>query len=97
MMMEESTGHLMNPSQPLLTKLFGARKYQYKLQLDQEFPNTIFRERNINITVKLSDSNSEKVLNCKLLLIQQILSIFVWGSVMQMDAGLRKIKSVKIS
>jgi hypothetical protein len=45
--------------------MFGVKKYQYRLQLQQEFPSTIFKERNINICLNLVDKNSQKVLNGK--------------------------------
>ena len=45
--------------------MFGQHKYQYRLVLTEEFPSVIFKERNINVGVKLQDHNMETVLNCK--------------------------------
>lgn len=82
---------------PLISQLFGKKKYQYKLQLQGELPNTIFKERNINISVNLTDSKGEKILNCNYYLIQPTSSIYVWEFVIQTVNGLPKIGQDKTS
>jgi hypothetical protein len=82
---------------PLLTQMFGNKKYQYKLELQEPIPSTIFKERNINISLKLIDKNSQKVLNCKFFSIQPTLSTSVWEFAMKMVIGLLRIRPVRAS
>lgn len=79
----------------MITQLFGKKKYHYKLQLQEPAPTTIFKERNINISVNLVDMNNEKIMNCKSFSIQPTSSIFAWEFVMLMENGLQKIGWVK--
>lgn len=50
-------------TEPLVEQLFGKKKYEYKLQLVGNPPETIYKERNINLSVELVTLNDEKVLN----------------------------------
>lgn len=43
--------------------LFGASSYKYKLVVDGEFPETLYKERNFNCSVKLIDLETGKDLN----------------------------------
>lgn len=81
----------------LLTQMFGNKKYQYRLELQEPIPSTIFKERNINISVNLIDKNSQKVLNCKLFSIQPTLSTSALEFVMKMAIGLLRIRQVRTS
>ena len=40
---------------PLVQGLFGKKTYLYKLELEGEFSSTIYKERNINISVVLKN------------------------------------------
>ena len=57
---------------PLVEELFGKKKYSYRLELVEELANPIFKERNINLSVRLVNLNGEKILNCSHSLIQPI-------------------------
>lgn len=35
--------------------MFGSTTYKYKLVIDSTFPDTLYKERNFNISVKLVD------------------------------------------
>lgn len=80
---------------PLLTQMFGNKKYQYRLELSEPLPSTIFKERNINISLNLIDKNNQKVLNCKPYSIQPTSFIFALESVMKMAIGLLRIRLEK--
>lgn len=38
-------------SEKIIQKLFGDKTYRYKLKLRHKFPSTIYKERNINLTL----------------------------------------------
>lgn len=67
---EECLSSECDEGSDLCSKLFGARKYKYSLQLSEEFPEVIYKERNFNIGVKLVDFNNRIVRNCTFFLIQ---------------------------
>jgi hypothetical protein len=45
--------------------LFGPRKYRYKLEMDDEAFDILYKERNFNIEVKLTDSSGQPIRNGK--------------------------------
>jgi hypothetical protein len=49
---QEEPGTLVDP---LVEKMFGPKRYQYKLQLQGDTPSVIYKERNINISVTLTN------------------------------------------
>lgn len=52
---EMTQQHQPTEVDPLLEKVFGPKKYEYRLQLSEELPTTIYKERNVNIGVLLTD------------------------------------------
>lgn len=48
----------------LTNKLFGERKYQYKLSLEENFPSVIYKERNIKVKLSLKNLNGKIIKNC---------------------------------
>jgi hypothetical protein len=50
---------------PLATKLFGQKGYKYKLKLAADFPKLIYKERNLDLRLKLIDSEGHSVSNGK--------------------------------
>lgn len=52
---QEEPGTLVDP---LVEKMFGRKRYQYKLQLQGEVPSVIYKERNINIAVTLTNQDN---------------------------------------
>lgn len=55
---DDSTDQEETIVSPLITQLFGKKKYNYRLQVQEPVPTTIFKERNINISVNLVDLNN---------------------------------------
>lgn len=51
----------------LVKTLFGEKGYRYRLVLAEEFPNVIYKQRNINIKVKLVNLDGKIVKNGKFL------------------------------
>ena len=45
-------------------KLFGERKYKYKLDVKEEFTRVIYKERNIKVNVHLNSRNGTVIKNC---------------------------------
>jgi len=45
--------------------MFGKKSYKYSLKVPEDLPSTLYKERNINISVELISQSSEKILNCK--------------------------------
>lgn len=54
-------------SEPLVEQLFGKKRYEYRLRLTGDLPETIYKERNINIGVELVNMENERVLNSNIL------------------------------
>ena len=67
--------------------MFGKKKYSYQLQLESPVPNTIYKERNINISVSLKNKKKEIVLNCSSALIQPTSSTCVWECATARESG----------
>lgn len=51
----------------LVERVFGRRKYLFKLELAEPIPDTIYKERNLNIQVRLAGLDGQKVLNANML------------------------------
>jgi hypothetical protein len=49
----------------LIQWLFGEKLYRYKLKLRHKFPTTIYKERNISLSVELLDEKQKLVMNCR--------------------------------
>ena len=43
--------------------VFGKKNYKYKLSLEQEMPEFLYKERNFNLEVKLTDANNQPIRN----------------------------------
>ena len=58
-MLEEDEGSMIESvlPDPILEKLFGKKKYRYRMEAVETLPDTIFKERNVNIRVKLVDAS----------------------------------------
>lgn len=65
--METETEEPRTKADCLVEQLFGKKKYDYKLRLTGAPPETIYKERNINIGVELVTMENEKVLNSNIL------------------------------
>jgi hypothetical protein len=61
---DEDSSALPTGGNDLNSKLFGHRKYKYGLELAQDFPDVIYKERNFNLAVHLVDGNHKVVRNC---------------------------------
>ena len=61
--------------------------YKYKLKLKHKFPMTIFKERNVSLSIELIDDIKSQVMNCKSLLIQPISSTSAWLPAKPMGNG----------
>ena len=61
---QEEEGSILSESSSLISKLFGARKYKYSLELAESFPEVIYKERNFNLELRLLDSEGKIVRNC---------------------------------
>jgi hypothetical protein len=48
---------------PLTEKLFGRKAYKYRLVLEESLPETLYKERNFNVKVRLVDLENEKIMN----------------------------------
>jgi len=48
----------LTPADPLVQTLFGKKRYQYRLELQEEVPATIYKERNLNISVVLKNKQN---------------------------------------
>ena len=57
---EKEEQNLFQTSDPLTHQLFGPQEYKYRLVVDGEFPNTLYKERNFALNVKLVDISSGK-------------------------------------
>ena len=47
----------------LVQDVFGQKKYRFKLELEGELPDSLYKERNFNLGVKLTDSSGKPVRN----------------------------------
>lgn len=43
--------------------MFGKKSYKYKLKLTEQFPDVIYKERNISFSVALTTSDGQTVRN----------------------------------
>jgi len=77
---------------PLILKVFGPKKYHYRLQMKQNLPSIILKERNFDMTFELVNENGQKILNCNSIINQLISFISVSWFVMLMDSGSQKKK-----
>ena len=57
---EKEEQNLFETSDKLTKTLFGENQYKYKLVLNEKFPETLYKERNFNISVKLVDISTGK-------------------------------------
>ena len=46
-----------------MEQVFGKKNYKYKLSLDQEMPEFLYKERNFNLEVKLTDASGQPIRN----------------------------------
>ena len=50
----------------LIRQIFGRTSdYSYQLQLKEELPQLVYKERNFNMELKLVDSEGQPILNSK--------------------------------
>jgi hypothetical protein len=73
---------------PLITRIFGLKEYKYNLKLKHDFPEVIYKERNLNLTVRLCNPDERPIFNGRYLFTQPILSIFVLESAPLRASGL---------
>jgi hypothetical protein len=78
---------LKTATDPLVEVLFGRKNYHYRLELDGEKPEVVYKERNFTISVLLIDKEREKVINCKYLVTQQTWCTFVSESATPTESG----------
>ena len=56
---------------PLTEKMFGKeKKYRYRLELDEEIPEVLYRDRNFSLKVRLVDQSNHKVMNINAVTLQ---------------------------
>lgn len=48
-----------------MRKIFGEHQYKYHFELVSEFPDTLYKERNFELKLRLCDSNGNTVHNGK--------------------------------